>query len=212
MSDKYQKSKGGIIRGFNPAPSGKFARRVLHELGIKGALIGRMAVWSWIPDEGQHQYTKDVDIAVRQEDLVKIKEWIYKQNLPSRELIIGGINVYDPNSNINVDFIDRASPLMGDFSVLFSEAIRFAKKTVSIGSKSIKFPVVSQEYLIAMKLVTGEQDDHRDIVRLLQYSNPDIKKTRDVVKRHLGPIGQSLLEQILIQTNHPLAIEKKDYK
>ena len=35
---------------FNPKKSGNFAAGILEKPGIRGILIGRLAVWAWLPE------------------------------------------------------------------------------------------------------------------------------------------------------------------
>jgi hypothetical protein len=192
---------------FDPGPSGRFAARVLRELGVPGALIGRLAVWAWIPDEGEHAFTKDLDVAVRREDLPRIRAWIEKQGLSARELGIGGVNVRAPETAVNVDFVDRTSPEFGDLGLLFGEAIEAARVRVDVGGASLR--LVPAEHLLAMKIATGEPDDARDAERLLLHAGVDVAAARKIVAAHLGALGMGVLEALLRQVGHPDARPKR---
>jgi hypothetical protein len=41
-------------------PSAQFGLEVLDRSKSRRALIGRVAMWYWLDDEADHEYTKDV--------------------------------------------------------------------------------------------------------------------------------------------------------
>lgn len=197
------------ISVFDPGPSGRFAAKILRETNVPGAVIGRIAVWYWVPDPSEHAHTKDLDLAIKQQDMV----WIRKAltGMSTRELSIGGINV--KADDVNVDFIDRSNPQWGDLSSLFSEAVYAAHAkgaTVDIGGETLF--VTPPEYIATMKIATGESDDEEDAGRLLSLTpGIDIKQIRDLVSKHLGPVGIGRLEVLLRKEGHPLALPKRRY-
>ena len=195
---------------FDPNPSGKFAHDVLLAAHVDGVLIGRLAVWSWVPEESEHAFTKDLDIAVSRDALLKIRSWLNAQSITVRDLSIGGLNVTAPEG-INVDFIDRASEL-GNLGPLFEDAVRASYesgKTVKIGGEELF--LVTLEHLVAMKMSTLERKDEEDAERLLQYSPVEIDTLRRIVKTFLGPMGEIRLEALLRAVNHPQAHPRQKY-
>ena len=50
---------------FDPAASGRLAAKALKDTGVQAAIIGRLAVWNWLPNVSDHAYTKNLDFAVR---------------------------------------------------------------------------------------------------------------------------------------------------
>ncbi|MCI0516122.1 hypothetical protein L0128_23155 [candidate division KSB1 bacterium] len=72
MSDQHRKTNGLVLPTFDPKKSAAFARKVLDDLEIKCVLIGRLAVWYWLPDPSSHAYTKDLDTAIRKADRPKV--------------------------------------------------------------------------------------------------------------------------------------------
>ena len=207
-----RKRKQKKFEVFDPAPSGEFAYRVLEEAKVPGIVIGRLGVWAWVPEEEQ-QFTKDLDIAVRSEDLVFIRQTLHQKNLVTKELNIGGVNVRYPDYKINVDFIDRSSPIYGNLNQLFSEAIKASLESgeiVQIGS--ISLPVVLPEYLAVMKIATGEDDDERDVERIVEHGELDVDKTRELIKQHAGIAAIGRFEAILRKTGHDKAIRKPTYE
>jgi hypothetical protein len=189
---------------FNPKISGEFAADILNLLNIKGILIGRLAVWAWLPENSEKQaYTKDVDIAVSKDSLFKLIRYFQGKDYKLRELQIGGINVKD-EKNINVDFIDRASIEWADYSLLFEEAICEAFKSerkITVGDKNLY--LVAIEYLIAMKLATCERKDEDDAkVLLKEIENINFQELRVILSKYLGSSGRTRFEIILRDIGH----------
>jgi len=208
MSDKHRKKNGLELPTFNPKESAVFAAKVLSDLKIKCVLIGRLAVWYWIPDPAGHAYTKDLDTAIKKTDRQKVIKHLCNLNYNIRELMIGGINVQSESENINVDFIDRYSVDEGDLSKLFEEAIDSAVEKTTIGGTELY--VISVEHLIAMKISTFESKDEDDVKNLLEYDFVDIKKLREIVDKNIAPTRVKL-EQILREVGHPMAHRRKKY-
>ncbi len=207
MSDKHRKN-GLELPAFDPKESAVFAAKILSDLKIKCVLIGRLAVWYWLPDPAGHAYTKDLDTAIKKTDRQKIVKHLGSLKYNIRELMIGGINVHSEADNINVDFIDRYSVDEGDLSRLFEEAIDSAAEKINIGGA--EFYVISVEHLTAMKISTFERKDEDDVKNLLEYDFVDIKKLREIVDRNIAPTRVKL-EQILREVGHPMAHRRKKY-
>lgn len=180
----------------------------MSDLKIKCVLIGRLAVWYWLPDPAGHAYTKDLDTAIKKADRQKVVRHLVNLKYDIRELMIGGINVHIETDNINVDFIDRYSVDEGDLSKLFEEAIDSATEKTSIGGAELY--VISPEHLIAMKISTFERKDEDDVKNLLEYDFIDIEKLRGIVDRNIAPT-RVRLEQILREVGHPMAHRRKKY-
>jgi len=208
MSDKRKKTNGLELPTFDPKESAIFAFKLLNSLKIKCVLIGRLAVWYWLPDPAGHAYTKDLDTAITKADRQKIIQHLSNRKYEIRELMIGGINVYSEADNINVDFIDRYSVNEGDLSKLFEEAIDSATEKISIGGTELY--VISPEHLIAMKISTFERKDEDDAKNLLEHDFVDINQLRGIVDRNIAPIRVKL-EQILREVGHPMAHRRQKY-
>ncbi len=167
------------LPAFDPNPSLKAALRFLAETGVTDfALIGRVATWVYLPADRQ-QFTKDVDIAVITTDIGKIETALKLRGLKIYQLPIGGVAVREPD--MTVGFIDRRQ---GGFDVLFKEAIAQARRDVKIFGEII--PVVSLNYLITMKLVSGEPKDDLDAKSLLLVKDINYNALRETVQQHLG--------------------------
>ena len=195
---------------FNPEPSAIFTREVLDELQIKAILIGRLAVWAWLPDPGKHGYTKDFDLAIHKKDRTRIAQYLNQKNYKLYDLSIGGINVSVPEKNINVDFIDRCSLLEGDLSPLFENAIKHADQQVKIEDR-LEFKIANLEHLIAMKIATMEQKDEDDAKNLLRIDTIKIDQLRELIERFLGIGARIKLERLLRDDAHPRAIPRRQY-
>lgn len=176
------------FKTFDPNPSLRFALSILSAANVtRYALIGRLAMWVYIEDESQHKYTKDVDFAIILEDAEKVIKTVEKKNLNYENLHIGGIGIRE--DGINVDFIDRR---LHDVHELFRKAIDEVSDQIYMDDISI--PVVSLEYLAAMKMVSGEPKDDDDLRLLLSIDRLDYNKTRDIVERYLSPITAERLD------------------
>lgn len=203
MSSKPSEPDRRHLPEFNPGPSGELVSEIFRELKISGALIGRLAVWAWLPETGEHAFTKDLDVAVSDASLYGIRRFASGKPFKTADLPIGGVNISSPEKNINVDFIDRSSDDFGDFRALFESAIEEAAasgRTVVVGQNVI--PLVSAEHLIAMKMVAHTKKDEEDIKRLLKAVEVDIQTLREMIARFLGPLGRSYLETLLGSVGH----------
>ncbi|MCP4344958.1 MAG: hypothetical protein GY795_05470 [Desulfobacterales bacterium] len=80
---------------FDPKPSGKFVSEVFRD-DISGTLIGRLAVWAWLPNTEDHAWTKNFDVAVSGDSLYRIRKFATAGNVRITNLSIGGINVCQP--------------------------------------------------------------------------------------------------------------------
>ncbi len=173
---------------FDPNPSIKFALEFFKKVGISEfALIGKLAMWVYIDDESRHEFTKDVDFAVFLKEAEKIENEVKKQSLNFRHLQIGGIGIRE--KGLNIDLIDRR---LNGIDALFIKAINEASGKVYVEEEAV--PVVSLEYLIAMKIVSGEPKDDKDLKTLLSLKDFDYKKARAIVNSHLGAITAERLD------------------
>jgi predicted nucleotidyltransferase len=167
---------------FDPNPSIRFALEFFLKAGIsRFALIGKLAMWIYLEDESQHEYTRDVDFAVFFREIIKIEDEASKQGLNYEQLHIGGIGIRE--KGLNIDFIDWR---LHGVDQLFTEAIENASGEVYVDGDPI--PVVSLEHLIAMKIVSGEPKDDKDLKTLLALKEVNYEKARSIVEKYLGSI------------------------
>lgn len=207
MTKKRRRRKpAGIPKyAFSIEASSRFAKRVIDETGVDAVVIGRFAVWGWVADIKRHAATKDLDLAVQHSEYPYVDAWVNRSGLFCRPLSIGGINVMHGASGVNVDFIDRSSATMGDFSGLFSEAVRQSvAEGYELEWEGVTLTVVVPEYLVAMKMATGEPDDERDVRALVlsEDADVDVDEVRDIIRRWVpGALGR--FEHVLRVAGHP---------
>jgi hypothetical protein len=185
------------VPAYDPAPSGAFAARALAGAGVEGALIGRLAVWSWLSDEGSHRFTKDVDLAVSRSDMPALRAWLATEGVHALELPIGGVAVRLPDptaagsldaiASVRVDFIERTNAEYGDFGDVFGAAVADAQargQRVQIGDTALL--VVSPTYLVLLKIIAGRAKDDDDIEDLLRQAEVDVDFLRETMRQHRG--------------------------
>jgi len=207
QKDKKIKSK---LPKFDPDPSGKFAYKILAAANVRGVLIGRLAVWSWLPDVSTHVFTKDLDIAVRKDSLPSLLKELNKTGAKITTLSIGGVNAWIEDAAINVDFIDRSDKSWGDLSSLFEDAINEAiqeERFVLVGEHEL--PLVSSEFLTTMKVATGISKDEQDVENLIRYAEINVTKTRELILKYLGSSAIGRFEEILYKIGHPMSRMQK---
>ena len=104
-----RKAKPRQIPTFDPVPSAQFGLEILDRSKSRRALIGRVAMWYWLDDEADHEYTKDVDFAVPQANIPSILEVLHQTDAEVSQLTIGGVNARISKQGVRTDFIDRSS-------------------------------------------------------------------------------------------------------
>jgi hypothetical protein len=184
---------------FDPRPSARFGAEILTESGVRFALIGKVAMWTHLPGDAQ-EWTKDVDFAVPTQAIEPIRAALAGRGIVPRELPIGGLGVRE--GEIRIDFIDRHE---GGLDRLFEEAIDDAAKNGSRARlESVDIPVARVEYLIALKVVTGEDKDEHDVVRLLAVlPNIDIRLARALIERHGGTGSANRFDALARRAGRP---------
>ena len=173
---------------FDPNPSMQAALDILDAAGVPFALAGRLAVWKYVPPEGQ-QFTKDVDFAVPHGHVDAVAREAARRGFRVTDLNIGGAGIKAPR--VMVDFIDRHPEL----SALFAEAVRAAHrqpKSRWLAFRGRRVPVVPMNYLIAMKLVPFDPKDERDVTEMLmRLPDRGYAPLRRLVKKHLATSAPS---------------------
>ncbi len=188
---------------FDPKPSLRFGSEVLGDLKTGHALIGKVAMWYWLENPADHEYTKDVDFAVLHASVPAIIEKLRTSGMQVRPLAIGGVNALSEALGIRADFIDRSSEEWGDLQPLYKDAIAQAMQSEDRVSG---VPVASPEHLVAMKIGAATDKDERDAMRLIaKVDDLDVDRSRELVRRFLGPSGIGRLEECLRRAGHPKA-------
>lgn len=183
---------------FDSEKSFRLALAVLREAGVPFALAGRLAVWQYVPPEGQ-QFTKDVDLAIRYADSDRLGEAIRKSGHEMVELSIGGFGVRAEGAS--VEFI-HGHP---HFAALFADSIGAARSgSVELRVFSQTVPVVPRDYLIAAKLTRCGPGDERDVQELL-VAVPERRypSVQELVQKYLGYASVQYLDRIAREMGHP---------
>jgi hypothetical protein len=191
---------------FDPRPAARVAASILRKVGAPHAIIGRVAMWTYLPPE-QQEFTKDVDFAVPAEFIAAVEAEVRRRKLAFRQLQIGGIGVRE--GDLRLDFIDRRV----HHAALFREAIEAARRServVSVGR--VKMPLVPVEYLVAMKMVSGEPKDDRDVKRLLEHVKMNYRDARKIVARHLGSVTADRLDVFAREAGRPEVPRRRKYE
>lgn len=198
-----RKGKSRPLPIFDPLPSARFGLEILDRSQSPRALIGRVAMWYWLDDESDHDYTKDVDFAVPQASVPSILEVLHQTGAEVSQLTIGGVNARIIEQGIRADFIDRSSEEWGNLQPLYLDAIRAAEAQ---DDRFEGIPVAPPEHLVAMKLAAGTDKDERDAIRLIaKIKDLDVEATRNLVRKFLGPGLLGRLEECLRRAGHPQA-------
>lgn len=200
-SDNKEPRRVVELPAFDPTPSAHFACEVLTEAGVPFALIGRVAMWALMPPE-THEFTKDVDFAVPASAIEPLKTALSKRGVVPRDLSIGGLAVR--KGELRVDFIHRSE---GGLDSLFEEAIAQAQKGETRAKVAgIELPVVTPEYLVALKVVSAELRDQQDAISMLRVlPEIDIQRTRRIIFHHGGPGSANLFDTLARQAGRPEA-------
>jgi hypothetical protein len=170
---------------------------LLHAAKTPFALAGRLAVWHYVPAEGQ-QFTRDVDFAVPYGHVEPLARLAAKRGYALAQLYIGGIGIKAPG--IAIDFVDRRR----GYTDLFADAVKAAQAAPKLRLGALEIPVVPRDYLIAMKLIVFESDDERDLEELLMVvSLEEYAGLRQLVTQYLGDALAERLDAIARRVGHP---------
>ncbi len=192
---------------YDPAESLKVGLEILKAAGVPFALAGRLAVWAYVRPAA-HQYTKDVDFAVPYGNADRIARVARERGYTVTVLSIGGIGI--DSSAGPVDFIDR-HPYLSD---LFADAVRAAgEEGKRIGTEGGDVPVVPLDHLVAMKMMSGEPSDDKDVEELLTNVRQEhYRELRELVAKHLGRGSAERLDVLARRIGHPGPGMKRRYE
>lgn len=178
-----------VIEVFDLAPSLAAAAEVFAAAGVPFALAGQLAIWVWVPGSRQG-FAKVVEFAVRAVDMPAIDVALVAAGYEVLPLSRGGAAIRVGATRVN--FIDRRVEFVALFTAAVDAAQRGSGTTIPDGRV---FPVVPPDFLIAMKLATGDPRDERDVERLLD-AGTDYDLARATVRTHLGPAVANRLDHI----------------
>lgn len=158
--------------------------------GIKSAVAGGYAMQIY----GSDRLTGDVDLV--------------SEGLPSpadplkniKPLTFGGCR-YETKDGVEVDFIVRGD----QFQALYEDAL------FNAGITEDKLPIITPEYLAAMKMAAGRPKDEGDLLWLLKQDGLlDRPKTLEIVGRLVGgQFAQEAMQSFIDQADWELEREKK---
>jgi len=195
----------GEVQPFDPGPSVRAAATALEEQGADFALIGGLALDAW----GIPRATKDADFAVPVGAAEKAAESLRGPSTEVRPLRIGGVGLRDSQRDLRIDLIDRRF----HFAALFQDAIREARasgRKARVGGREVE--LVSLEYLLAMKLVSGEPKDEIDARRILQREALRYGDARSIVEHHLGAASANRLDALAREAGRPEVARPRLYR
>jgi hypothetical protein len=153
--------------------------------------------------------TKDADLAVPLGAAEKAADALRAPTAEVRPLRIGGVGVRDASRGLRIVFIDQRF----HFGRLFQEAIgeaRASGRKARVGATEVS--LVSLEYLLAMKLVSGEPKDEIDARRILQREELRYDDARSIVEQHLGAASANRLDALARETGRPEVARHRLYK
>lgn len=193
---------------FDPRRSAEVASELLARTAAPHALIGRLAVWAYVP-VAEQQMTKDIDFAVPAARIADLEAAARSTGLEVRPLRIGGIAARSAEG-VRIDFIHRAAD---GVAPLFEDAIAGAPASgVDVTIGSVRIAVVGIEHLLAMKLVSGEPKDDQDARTLLRRPDLDYPRARALVARFLGPVVAGRLDAVARDVGRPEVAPRGEYE
>ena len=154
---------------FDPIPSIIKSLQILNAARVSSfALVGQFAVRHHLgksPLEGLN----DVDIGVPLGSIWAIEKAMKDEDLSYDVMKIGGFRIR--HDDLKIDFIDRR---FQELNGLYEEAIK--KSHTSLYVEDLVVFVVDVEYLIAIKMASGEVSEDEDVIRLLTVPGLDFHK------------------------------------
>lgn len=169
------------VRFLNPDDIQEAVREIAEiasREGIQTALVGGVAMAVY----GSDRLTKDVDVACRDEYLPGLKK--------VKDLSFGGISALTPLGH-PVDVIVREDA----YRALYVAAIEDAR------DESLPLPVVSPEYLAALKMAAARDKDVLDVESLVCLGVLDLQRTRSIIQRYLGEYASREWDSLVAEAN-----------
>ncbi|MBI4263728.1 MAG: hypothetical protein HY657_05095 [Acidobacteria bacterium] len=191
----------GEVQPFDPGPSVVAAASALDSHGADFALIGGLALEAW----GIARATKDADFAVPVGVAERAADTLRGPATEIRPLRIGGVGLRDNQRGLRIDLVDRRF----HFAALFEDAIREARtsgRKARVAGHDVS--LVSMEFLLAMKLVSGEPKDEIDVRRILQREELRYGEARGIVERHLGAASANRLDALAREAGRPEVVAR----
>lgn len=152
---------------------------------VNTALVGGVAMSVY----GSDRLTKDVDVACRDEYLPELKQL--------KELSFGGFSTKSLSGH-PVDVIVRNDA----YRPLYAAAIEDAH------DEGLPLPVVSPEYLAALKMAAARDKDMFDLETLFRLGVLNLDKTRSIIKQYLGEYAAREWDSLVAEFEWKSAREK----
>ncbi len=158
--------------------------------GVRVLLVGGVALYHY----GSERLTADLDV---------VSDVLPPDELPrGGRLTIGGVRTSTP-SGVPVDWIVRDDDPA--YAAVFEEALQHGRRV-----EGIPIPVVSPEYLAAMKLIGGRPKDDLDLAMLLQAGVVDVPRAREIIKRLLGTYAAQAFDACVSEAEWQAARSGRD--
>lgn len=181
------------LRRFDAEASAALASAVLAQAKVPGAVIGTINANSYLSEDNELE-TRDLDLAVKQEDVIWIEKVLGQRGVPFEQLDIGGVRVRIDSDAIHLAFVDRHT--VQQIEGVFREALEATNESLSIGKVELQAAPI--EHVIAMKLATARPKDDLIIQALLQVEDVDWKRALNIVSRHYGAVGANRLRALAV--------------
>ena len=110
---------------------------------------------------------------------------------------------------LRIDLVDRRF----HFASLFHDAIQEARRSgrqTRVGVQEVS--LVSLEFLLAMKLVSGEPKDENDARSILQRAELRYPDGRHITERHLGTASANRLDALARDAGRPEVARGRLYR
>jgi hypothetical protein len=195
----------GEVQPFDPGPSVAAAAAALERQGADFALIGGLALDAW----GIPRATKDADFAVPVGIAENAAESLRGPATEVRPLRIGGVGVRDHVRGLRVDLVDRRFHFAALFRDAIHEAVESGRKARVAGHD---VNLVSLEFLLAMKLVSGEPKDEIDARRILERQELRYSDARRIIEQHLGAASANRLDALAREAGRPEVARPRLYR
>ena len=139
--------------------------KLISRVTPRSALVGGLAMNFY----GSPRLTQDLDI-VSDRSLPSSPQW------SPRTLLTFGGRRYRTREGVSLDVIVRNDA----YAELYADALDLAPST------QLGFRIVTPEYLFLMKMASGREKDHSDMMYLLVHRRINAVTTRKLVGRYLG--------------------------
>ena len=174
---RYNSSSSSRKRFLDPTTLSIAVDQILHHAAaeqVRVALLGGYALQIY----GSDRLTGDVDV---------VADRAIEALSPIKPLSFGGYTTEAPNGT-PVDIVLRDD----HYRSLYEEALDHAEVLEGI-------PIVTLEYLPAMKMAAGRRKDLADFEWLIIESGVNIRRAKQIIVRHLGPYAGDEFDSLVAE-------------